>query len=49
MSIELQTLAGCELHVHLGGCLFPEDLIFLGREHYEVVDWTLFVDYYETI
>ncbi|MFA6107390.1 MAG: hypothetical protein WDA75_01345 [Candidatus Latescibacterota bacterium] len=33
----------CELHVHLGGCLFTEDLLDLGREVYPRVDWRLYV------
>jgi hypothetical protein len=45
--IDLDSLKTCELHVHLGGCLFAEDLLELGREVYEKVDWSLFVRAYE--
>ena len=44
---DLNILKGCELHVHLGGCLFAEDLLELGQDIYEEVDWSLFVDSYE--
>ena len=37
----------CELHVHSGGCLYADDLLDLGRQVYEQVDWRLFVDSYE--
>ncbi len=37
----------CELHVHPGGCLTAEDLIELGKDLYEDIDWTLFTDAYE--
>ena len=37
----------CELHVHPGGCLTAEDLIELGKDFYEDIDWTLFIDAYE--
>ena len=37
----------CELHVHPGGCLTAEDLIELGKDFYEDIDWTLFTDAYE--
>ena len=43
---DLNILKGCELHVHLGGCLFAEDILELGRDVYEEVDWSLFVDSY---
>ena len=44
---DLQILKGCELHVHTGGCLAADDLLMMGWEHYEAVNWTLFVDSYE--
>ena len=47
MTIALRKITGCDLHVHLGGCLFAEDLLELGREIYEQVDWGLFVHSYE--
>ena len=34
--------AGCELHVHIGGCFYLEDLLALGQDVYDDVDWTLF-------
>jgi len=37
----------CELHVHPGGCLTAEDLIELGKDIYQDIDWSLFVDAYE--
>ena len=44
---DLGILKGCELHVHIGGCLYAEDILELGREVYHEVDWDLFVDTYE--
>ena len=44
---DLNTLKGCELHVHLGGCIYAEDLLELGRDVYKDVDWGLFVNAYE--
>ena len=44
---DLGILKGCELHVHIGGCLYAEDILELGREVYREVDWDLFVDTYE--
>ncbi len=41
---DLNILKGCELHVHLGGCLYAEDLLELGKDIYEEVDWSLYVD-----
>ncbi|MFZ0544776.1 MAG: hypothetical protein WAM60_05035 [Candidatus Promineifilaceae bacterium] len=46
---DLQILSGCELHVHGGGCFFPEDLLALGKDHYEQVDWSRYVDFYEQV
>jgi hypothetical protein len=40
----LDVAKACELHVHLGGCLFTEDLLELGREVYPRVDWRLYVN-----
>ncbi|MBI2502662.1 MAG: hypothetical protein HYW07_05445 [Candidatus Latescibacteria bacterium] len=37
----------CELHVHVGGCLYADDLLELGRDIYTEVDWSLFVSSYE--
>ena len=34
--------AGCELHVHIGGCFYLEDLLVLGEDVYDDVDWTLY-------
>jgi adenosine deaminase len=39
---ELNLSKTCELHVHIGGCLSPEHLFELGREHYRQIDWTLY-------
>ena len=46
---DLQLLTGCELHVHGGGCLFPEDLLALGQDHYEQVDWNPYIQFYEEV
>ena len=35
-------MAGCELHVHLGGCFYVEDLLAIGEKVYRDVDWTLY-------
>ena len=37
----------CELHVHPGGCFTAEDLVMLGRDVYQQVDWSLYCDSYE--
>ena len=37
----------CELHVHPGGCLTPQNLLDLGHNIYQNVDWTLFTDTYQ--
>ena len=47
MTTDLHLLNTCELHVHTGGCLFAEDLLELGKDIYEHVDWHLFVDSYK--
>ena len=39
---------GCELHVHVGGCFYVDDIFAMGRDIYEAVDWSLFVESYET-
>ncbi|HSH00872.1 MAG TPA: hypothetical protein VLL52_00040, partial [Anaerolineae bacterium] len=41
---DLSLLTGCELHVHLSGCLYPEDIWELGKDVYRDVDWTMFED-----
>lgn len=43
----LYSVKTCELHVHPGGCLAAEDLLALGKDHYETIDWTLFVESYD--
>lgn len=35
-------LTGCELHVHVGGCFYVEDLLDIGRDIYADVDWMLY-------
>lgn len=40
-------LKGCELHVHVGGCFYVEDLLDLAADVYVEVDWTLFTDSFE--
>ena len=44
---DLRILKGCELHVHTSGCLSAEDLLALGQDVYEDVDWTRFLERYE--
>jgi adenosine deaminase len=44
---DLHPAKTCELHVHPGGCLTAQDLLELGRDIYQDVDWTLFADAYE--
>ena len=44
---DLSLLKTCELHVHTGGCIYAEDLLDLGREIYDRVDWHLYIDTYE--
>ncbi len=43
----LQAAKTCDLHVHLYGGLFAADLLDLGRDYYEKIDWSLFVDSFE--
>ena len=45
--LPLQAAKTCELHVHIGGSLFAADLLDLARDHYEKIDWSLFVDSFE--
>ena len=45
--LPLQAAKTCELHVHLYGGLFAADLLALGRDYYEKIDWSLFVDSFE--
>ena len=45
---ELLSAKTCELHVHIGGCLTAEDLFELGREVYDQIDWSLFVNSFES-
>ena len=44
---DLSLLKTCELHVHTGGCIYAEELLDLGREIYDRVDWHLYIDTYE--
>lgn len=44
--MDLSTLKTCELHIHTGGCLFAEDLLELGRDIYQDIDWTFFCNEY---
>ena len=37
----------CELHVHLGGCFYLDDLLRFGRDVYADVDWSECVDAFE--
>ena len=41
-----QALKSCELHVHLGGCLYAEDLLELCRDRADEIDWELYIDAY---
>ena len=43
----LQLAKTCELHIHLGGSLFTDDLLNLSRDHYQQIDWSLFIDGFE--
>jgi adenosine deaminase len=45
----LERLKACELHVHIGGCLYADDVLELGREVYHDIDWRLFVDSYAEV
>lgn len=41
-----RNLKSCELHVHLGGCLYADDLLELCRHGTDEIDWKLYVDSY---
>ena len=43
----LEAAKTCELHIHLGGGLFTEDLLDLSRDHYQQIDWSIFIDQFE--
>lgn len=45
--MEVSTLKTCELHVHTGGCLFTEDLLVLGKDFFECIDWSFFCTEYQ--
>ena len=45
--MNLGLLKGCELHVHIGGCFYVDDLLSLGRDIYRDVDWSPFQDAFE--
>lgn len=45
MDTDLQK--GCELHVHIGGCLYVDDILAMGRDIYKEVDWSLYIETYE--
>lgn len=47
MTLDLSVLTGCELHVHIIGCLYPEDLLALGEDFYQDIDWDDFIALYE--
>ena len=36
----------CELHVHIGGCLYAEDVVRLATDDYREIDWQLFIGAY---
>ncbi|MEM7129438.1 MAG: adenosine deaminase [Chloroflexota bacterium] len=42
-------LTGCELHLHVLGAFYAEDIFELGKDHYQSIDWDQwgFVDAYE--
>ncbi len=41
-----RVLRGCELHMHILGAFYPEDVLTLGRDRYCDVDWRSFRDRY---
>ncbi|MDP6699571.1 MAG: hypothetical protein QGH25_07975, partial [Candidatus Latescibacteria bacterium] len=45
--ILLQPAKTCELHIHMGGGVFTEDLLDLAREHYAYIDWSLYIEQFE--
>ena len=42
----LRAAKSCELHVHIGGCLYAEDVLRLAKDHHRDIDWQLFVGSY---
>ena len=47
MGPDLSILTGCELHVHMIGCLYPKDLLALGKDVYHDIDWDESIALYE--
>ncbi len=47
----MNPLEKSDLHVHLWGCYYPEDLFEMARDCYEDIDWHRFdfLDRYEEI
>ncbi|ETW94567.1 MAG: hypothetical protein ETSY1_34300, partial [Candidatus Entotheonella factor] len=43
----LDLLKGCELHIHTGGGLYADDLLELGKDIYQDIDWGLFIKGFE--
>ncbi len=43
----LDLLKGCELHIHTGGGIYADDLLELGKDIYQEVNWELFIKGYE--
>jgi hypothetical protein len=39
-------LRGCELHMHILGAFYADDVLALGRDRYRTVDWQPFRDHY---
>lgn len=39
-------LRGCELHMHILGAFYADDVLALGRDRYRTVDWRPFRDHY---
>ena len=44
----LAPLKACELHVHMGGCFSVDDLIELAGPYYQEIDWSLFIDAFDS-
>ena len=44
-----QVLRGCDLHLHILGAYYAEDVLALGRDQYDKVDWDKsgYLDYYK--
>ena len=42
-------LKGCELHLHILGAFYATDILELGKDHYQIIDWEQwdFADAYE--